>query len=283
MMSEETIKVKVFRFDPEVDQGPSYQTYHVPFEKGMSAMDVLDYIYHNLDGTLAYYDHAGCSLGICGRCTGKINGKPGLFCQTVVEKDVKLDPLSEDNVLRDLVIKRAKTGGDKANSEPEKENMGVMGDDINSVSILVRREIEALIAAPLIKAYMEEFGKERAFAVAGRVIKKLALEGGKMLAVIAGGNTMEHLQKAIPMFSMGGALEFEVLEASEKKASVNVIRCRYAEMYKEHGLEEFGYLLSCGRDYALMEGFNPKIKFVRTQTIMEGSDICDFRFEAEDD
>ncbi len=37
----------------------------------------------------------------------------------------------------------------------------------------------------------------------------------------------------------------------------------------------------CARDYALFEGFNPKIKFSRTQTIMEGAKFCDFRFEVE--
>jgi succinate dehydrogenase/fumarate reductase-like Fe-S protein len=72
----------------------------------MSAMDALDYIYQNLDGTLAYYDHAGCSLGICARCTGKINGKAGLFCQTLVEGDICLEPTSPTRVVRDLVTER---------------------------------------------------------------------------------------------------------------------------------------------------------------------------------
>jgi hypothetical protein len=158
-----------------------------------------------------------------------------------------------------------------------------MGNDINSVSLLVRREIEALIAAPLIKAYIEAFGSEKALPVAEGVIKDLALEAGKMLKVFVGGNTMEHLQKALPLFSMGGAQEFEVVETSEKRAGVNITRCKYAEMYTEHGLEAFGFMLSCARDYALMEGFNPDIRFTRTQTIMEGADYCDFRFSVEND
>ena len=158
-----------------------------------------------------------------------------------------------------------------------------MSEDINSVSILVRREIEALIAAPLIKAFIEELGREKALEVVGRVIKSLALESGRLMAALAGGNTMEHLSQAVPLFSMGGALEFEVLETGEAGVSLNVTRCRYAEMYKEHGLEDFGYLLSCGRDYALIEGFNPGIKFTRTRTIMQGGDHCDFRFTAKED
>ena len=105
-MGEKTINIKVFRFDPNKDKKTRYQEYAVPLTEGMSAMDALDYIYQNLDSTLAYYDHAGCSLGICARCNGRINGKPGLFCQTPVTEDTTLDPLSADKVVKDLVFER---------------------------------------------------------------------------------------------------------------------------------------------------------------------------------
>jgi succinate dehydrogenase/fumarate reductase-like Fe-S protein len=106
-MTEKTIKVKVFRYDPSVDKKPLFKEYQVPFEQGMSAMNALDYIYQNLDSTVAYYDHAGCCLGICGRCTGKINGKSGLLCQTPVEGDIVLEPINATHVVKDLVITRA--------------------------------------------------------------------------------------------------------------------------------------------------------------------------------
>ncbi len=102
-MQHEIIDVKVFRFDPSVDDQPYYKTYEVPWEFNMSAMSALDFIYQNLDSTLAYYDHAGCDLGICARCTGRINGKPGLFCQTAVKGDIILEPRKKDRVLKDLI------------------------------------------------------------------------------------------------------------------------------------------------------------------------------------
>jgi succinate dehydrogenase/fumarate reductase-like Fe-S protein len=105
-MSERTANIKVFRFDPSVDNEPYYKNYEVPVEDGMSAMSALDYIYQNLDSTLAYYDHAGCDLGICARCTGKINGKAGLFCQTGVDADTVLEPTNQSKVVKDLVVSR---------------------------------------------------------------------------------------------------------------------------------------------------------------------------------
>lgn len=102
-MAKKNITINVYRFDPELDLTPRLENYVVPFEPGMSAMDTLDYIYQNLDNTLAYYDHAGCTLGICGKCIGKINGRPGLFCQTAVTGDILLEPLSKKKILKDLV------------------------------------------------------------------------------------------------------------------------------------------------------------------------------------
>jgi len=106
VMAEKMIRVKVFRFDPSVDKEPYFQNYEVPFTEGMSAMNALDYIYANLDSSLAYYDHAGCCLGICARCAGRINGKAGLFCQAVIEGDISLEPTSTTAIIKDLVVKR---------------------------------------------------------------------------------------------------------------------------------------------------------------------------------
>jgi fumarate reductase iron-sulfur subunit len=152
-----------------------------------------------------------------------------------------------------------------------------MGADLNKIEILTRREIEARIAAPLIKAFVNEFGKERTLKIAESVIRSLAEESGAQLAKVVGGNTIEHFAKTMPLWSKNDALQFDILEQSDKKFSMNVTKCRYAEMYKELGIQDLGYTLSCARDFAMVEGFNPKIELKRKQTIMEGADYCDFR------
>ncbi|MBN1881207.1 MAG: succinate dehydrogenase [Deltaproteobacteria bacterium] len=107
-MVQKNITVTVLRTDPEKSDAGTKQRYTVPFTEGMSAMDVLDYIYQHLDSSVAYYDHAGCGLGICARCTGRINGKAGLFCQTPVDGggELVLEPTGKDRVQRDLVMKK---------------------------------------------------------------------------------------------------------------------------------------------------------------------------------
>ena len=151
----------------------------------------------------------------------------------------------------------------------------------NDVPILVRREIEARIAGPLIKAFMKKFGREETIAVASEVILNLAEESGQQLAERCGGNSLEHLSNGTGQWSAGGALKRDVLEKTNSKYNYNIVRCKDAEMYKELGLEELGFIFSCGRDGKMFGGFNPNIKFERTQTIMQGADYCDFRLSLE--
>jgi hypothetical protein len=40
-------------------------------------------------------------------------------------------------------------------------------------------------------------------------------------------------------------------------------------------------VLSCNRDATFCEGYDPRIKLTRTQTIMGGASHCDFRYRLE--
>ena len=74
--------------------------------------------------------------------------------------------------------------------------------DIDELPILLRREIEARIAGPLIKAFIGELGRERALAIASDVIAKLAEESGENLATRCGGNSLSHLAEGTKQWSV---------------------------------------------------------------------------------
>jgi hypothetical protein len=149
--------------------------------------------------------------------------------------------------------------------------------------LLQRREIEAGVAGPLIRAFAAEFGDEKTLAIVRRVITELAQKGGADLARSVGTATLEAFAQSLDRWSEGGALEIEMLESTSERLAFNVTRCRYAEMYRALGLGDLGASLSCQRDFALVQGFNPGIELERTQTIMEGATHCDFRFRAASD
>jgi len=154
-------------------------------------------------------------------------------------------------------------------------------DYMNAVGLLNRREIEARILAPLLTTLAAEFDRERVWEITRKVIKKVALQQGAQLANSVEKNDLEHFAEIQETWKKDNAILTEVLELSKKKFSFNVFRCRYAEMYQHLGVPELGKMLSCDRDFALIEGYNPKIRLTRTQTIMEGADICDFCFEVQ--
>lgn len=156
-----------------------------------------------------------------------------------------------------------------------------MGEDLTDIGLLVRREMEARIAGPLIKAFVLEFGEVKTVKILEDVIESLARENGSQLAMVIGGNTIEHLGKAFQLLSQDNILEQEIIEQDATKLYINCTKCRFVDMYDELDMPGLGYLLSCNRDFAMTEGFNPKIKLTRTQTIMEGANYCDFRFHLE--
>ena len=154
-----------------------------------------------------------------------------------------------------------------------------MTASIKDVPLLTRREIEASIVGPLLKKFAEEFGAEKTYQLLVEVIEQLAREAGEELTDSAGGTSMRDLASALEPFSKDGANVFEVMELTEDRYEFNMTRCKYAEMYKRLGMPELGLILSCSRDFALCQGFNPDITLTRTQTIMEGAEFCDFRFK----
>jgi succinate dehydrogenase/fumarate reductase iron-sulfur protein len=103
-MTTKTVRVKVSRFDPSKDKSAHYQTYEVPWCPKMTIMDALDYIYENLDPSLAYHSHTSCHRRACARCNLTVTSKPGLSCHTEVNGDITVEPLPRFKVIRDLVV-----------------------------------------------------------------------------------------------------------------------------------------------------------------------------------
>lgn len=151
-------------------------------------------------------------------------------------------------------------------------------DRLNNIGVLTRREIEARLVAPLLKAFAAELGRERVVEILRQTIINLAQEQGEQLAQGQGGDSLAHFADSLKYWVKDDALQIEVLTQTEEHFDFNVTRCRYAEMYQALGIPELGDVLSCNRDFALIQGFNPAVTLTRTQTIMEGAAHCDFRY-----
>ncbi len=158
-----------------------------------------------------------------------------------------------------------------------------MDADKNQISLLQQREIEIKVIAPLIRAFAEEFGKERTYGIVRKVIESLALSAGEA-ASAANGAGLASLQKnCIKNWNTDGALNMKQIEETDGVLRFDVTRCRFAEIYRELGYGDIGELVSCDRDIAFIKGFDPCIEFTRTKTIMGGADRCDFCYTAKEE
>jgi hypothetical protein len=169
----------------------------------------------------------------------------------------------------------------KGRREKEKRQMD---DKENSLKIthLKCREIQAPIVSSLIKGFAREIGHNKALEIAKQVIREDAILSGKMLAEGFSGNSIAEMSRIVKdVWAKDGALEIRILKETESELFFDVTYCGYARIYEKMGIKELGCILSCNRDFAFMEGFNPEIKLTRTKTIMEGEAYCDFRYVKE--
>jgi len=96
------VTVKVFRFNPEKDKKPHYETYKLTAEPTDRVLDLLEYIKGYYDGTLSF--RRSCAHGICGSDAMRINGRNYLACKALV-KDMHSDKITVEPVLGLKVIK----------------------------------------------------------------------------------------------------------------------------------------------------------------------------------
>ena len=145
--------------------------------------------------------------------------------------------------------------------------------------IIELRRIEAGIIKPIYEEMAAELGDDAARRILRAAIRRNAIEQGRTLAAESEGPAgIAGFAKLLERWKANGALRMEVLEQDDERFDFNVTRCRYAEMYRDMGLGDIGSLLSCNRDGAFCEGYDPRLELTRTRTIMSGAPHCDFRY-----
>lgn len=104
-----TLKISVYRYNPDVDNAPYMKDYTLEVEEGrdMMVLDVLLKLKEQ-DPTLAF--RRSCREGVCGSDGLNMNGKNGLACITPLSalnggsKKIVIRPLPGLPVIRDLIV-----------------------------------------------------------------------------------------------------------------------------------------------------------------------------------
>ncbi len=101
----QSVKLQVYRYRPESDPEPSWETFEVPVHSEWMILDALNYIKDHLDGSLSY--RWACRMGVCGSCGMMVNGQPVLtfatYLETLLPGPIRVEPLQGFPIIRDLV------------------------------------------------------------------------------------------------------------------------------------------------------------------------------------
>jgi succinate dehydrogenase/fumarate reductase iron-sulfur protein len=115
LLPGETLTVEIRRADG-ADAVARYQTFSVPYQKWMRVLDALNWIAENEGADLAYRWFCGSKM--CGTCAVRMNGREVLACWEAVEPEMRIEPLRNLPVVRDLVVDRSPYERKVASFEP---------------------------------------------------------------------------------------------------------------------------------------------------------------------
>jgi succinate dehydrogenase / fumarate reductase iron-sulfur subunit len=100
------VTLRIFRYNPEKDKKPHYESYEVNADPTDRILDLLEYIKGHNDGTLSF--RRSCAHGVCGSDAMRINGRNYLACKVLV-KDlgtgrITVEPLLGLRVIKDMIV-----------------------------------------------------------------------------------------------------------------------------------------------------------------------------------
>jgi succinate dehydrogenase / fumarate reductase iron-sulfur subunit len=105
------VKVRIQRFNPDVDKKPYMQEFQVEPTPGKTILDTLHEIKEEFDGSVTF--RRSCRHAICGSCAMNVNGKNMLVCETPLKDHIDrkgtitIRPLPYLPIIKDLVVDRS--------------------------------------------------------------------------------------------------------------------------------------------------------------------------------
>ena len=109
MKNSYTITLKIKRYDPDSKRS-WVQDYELEAGRILRFTDLFQKINNELDPSLAW--NSSCEHAQCGTCAVKVNGKPLLACELLVENAIayfgttifNVEPITIASVVRDLIV-----------------------------------------------------------------------------------------------------------------------------------------------------------------------------------
>ncbi len=124
--------------------------------------------------------------------------------------------------------------------------------------------------------------KEKAYLFLHEELQKTAIKAGRKIGIFQILPFFFYITKWIVKKTMahyfpkeGWQTEWKV--DNKKELAMNMHSCLYLETFRKYGCLEI-CKATCDTDITTYGGLSPKVIFLRTKTLAEGGDCCDFKF-----
>ena len=131
---------------------------------------------------------------------------------------------------------------------------------------------------PIMKSLANEIGKDEFIEMLKRASSEIGAESGRDMAKSMQKNDLTAYAsnlKANELYKH--ILTYEIVEETDKAVQLKITECLWAKTFREAKASDIGYAAICYSDYAWTSAFNPKMRFIRTKTLMQGHDCCNNR------
>jgi hypothetical protein len=147
--------------------------------------------------------------------------------------------------------------------------------------LLEQVKLQAQVLVPVLKAFREEIGSERANRVAWRALAAWRSQLVRELHEPFTGSPVERWSAGVAasMPRVGDAVDFEVIRQEDDAFESDVTGCRFAQFFRELCEPDLGFAMLCAVDDTAAEEIGRgEVELNRTGTIMRGAERCDFRY-----
>jgi len=136
---------------------------------------------------------------------------------------------------------------------------------------------------PIWRRLEQEIGSKKFFVmmkgIVDELVKKEMLEYAKKLGKNDLAAYTQELRR--PSGLMQNALTYQIIEDTPQAFELKIAECLWAKSIREANAGDLGYVLMCYGDFAAARAFNPKMRMIRTKTLMQGDEFCNHRYVIE--
>jgi len=137
---------------------------------------------------------------------------------------------------------------------------------------------------PIVQNLTKEHNEEIFIDALKKAASEAAVQNGQMMAQKLSSNDLNAFTSWARVRDRfwDHVLTFDIVEDTERVFEIRVTECLWTKVFQKSGATDLGYAIICNPDYASCQAFNPKIRLVRSKTLMQGDDCCDHRWVCEE-